>query len=118
MERLLLRLIDLRRSRKKFAENQSGNPIPVLYIISVFPARILPGRENFLAAYLRRLYAPSVGEFKGVSRHWKVLLGCGVLTLIVLVYTLRYHSAWPLIIWVILVACLFAATFRVWHDKK
>jgi hypothetical protein len=59
-----------------------------------------------------------VREFKGVARHWKALLGCGVVTLIVFVYSLRYHSSWPLIIWVIVVACLFAATFPAWRDKK
>jgi len=53
-----------------------------------------------------------------VSRHWKVLLGGGVVTLIVFVYSLRYHSSWPLIVWVVLVVCLFAATSRVWRDKK
>jgi hypothetical protein len=70
--------------------------------------------------HARRFYAASVrGEWiKGVSRHWKALLGCGVVTLIVFVYSLRYHSSWPLIIWVILVACLFAATFLAWRDKK
>jgi hypothetical protein len=78
----------------------------------------LPGPEKFLAAYALRFYAIGVGELKNVSRHWKFLLGGGVVTLIVLVYTLRYHSSWPLIIWAILVACLFAATFPVWRDKK
>jgi uncharacterized membrane protein YdbT with pleckstrin-like domain len=68
--------------------------------------------------YARRPYAASVREFKDVSRHWKVLLGGGVVTLIVFVYTLRYQSSWPLIIWVILLACLFAAAFLVWRDKK
>jgi len=56
--------------------------------------------------------------FKGVSRHWKALLGCGVVTLIVFVYTLRYQSSWPLIIWVILLACLFPVAFLAWRDKK
>ena len=56
--------------------------------------------------------------FKGVSRHWKALLGCGVVTLIVFVYCLRYQSSWPLIIWVILLACLFPAAFLAWRDKK
>jgi len=59
-----------------------------------------------------------VGEFKNLHRHWKFLLGGGVVTFIVLVYTLRYHSSWPLIIWVVFVICLFAATSRVWRDKK
>jgi uncharacterized membrane protein len=59
-----------------------------------------------------------VREFEGVSRHWKALLGCGVVTLIVFVYSLRYHSSWPLIIWVILLACLFFATFLAWRDKN
>jgi len=59
-----------------------------------------------------------VPEFKVASRHWKFLLGGGVVTLIVFVYSLRYHSAWPLIIWVILVACLSAAAFLAWRDKK
>jgi len=77
------------------------------------------GRKNFLAGYARRFYARSMRDFKGgVFRHWKVLLGCGVLTLIVLIYSLRYHSSWPLVIWVILVACLIAATFPAWLDKK
>ncbi|HEY7002384.1 MAG TPA: hypothetical protein VH330_11655 [Candidatus Udaeobacter sp.] len=53
-----------------------------------------------------------------MSRHWKVLLGCGVLTLIVFGYSLRYHSSWPLIIWVIIVVCFVAATFPAWLDKK
>jgi len=66
----------------------------------------------------RRFYGASVPEFKVVSRHWKFLLGGGVVTLIVFVYSLRYHSAWPLIIWVILVACLSAAAFLAWRDKK
>jgi hypothetical protein len=55
---------------------------------------------------------------EGVSRHWKALLGCGVVTLIVFVYSLRYQSSWPLIIWVILLACLSAAAFLAWRDKK
>ena len=86
--------------------------------MSFFGRAFLPGPEKFLAAYALRFYATGVGELKNVSRHWKFLLGGGVVTLIVLVYTLRYHSSWPLIIWVILVACLFAATFPVWRDKK
>jgi cobalamin synthase len=68
--------------------------------------------------YARQVYAANVGEFKGVSRHWKTLLGCGVVTLIVFIYSLRYQSSWPLIIWVILLACLFAAAFLAWRDKK
>jgi hypothetical protein len=68
--------------------------------------------------YARRFYAVSVREIKDVSRHWKALLGCGVVTLIVFVYSLRYHSSWPLIIWVILLACLFFAAFFAWRDKK
>jgi hypothetical protein len=74
--------------------------------------------STFSTKYARRAYAANVREFNGVSRHWKVLLGGGVVTLIVFVYSLRYHSSWPLIIWVILVACLFAATFLAWRDKK
>ena len=66
--------------------------------------------------HARRFYAASVREFKGVSLHWKVLLGCGVITLIVFVYSLRYHSSWPLIIWVILLACLFFAASFAWRD--
>jgi uncharacterized membrane protein len=54
----------------------------------------------------------------GVSRHWKALLGCGVVTLIVFFYSLRYQSSWPLLIWVILVACLFPVAFLAWRDKK
>ena len=54
----------------------------------------------------------------GVSRHWKALLGCGVVTLIVFVYCLRYQSSWPLIIWVILLACLSPVAFLAWRDKK
>jgi hypothetical protein len=81
-------------------------------------ARFCEGVKIFLAAYAPRFYATGVGEFKNVSRHWKVLVGGGVVTLIVLVYTLRYHSSWPLIVWVILVVCLLAATFPAWRDKK
>jgi len=84
--------------------------------LSVARARV---HCNWLSTkYARRFYAASVRELKAVSRHWKFLLGGGVLTLIVFVYSLRYHSSWPLIIWVISVACLFAATSRVWRDKK
>src|SRR6516164_7634134 len=74
--------------------------------------------SNLSTKYARRFYAASVPEFKGVSRHWKVLLGCGVVTLIVFVYSLRYHSSWPLIIWVILLTCFSAAAFLAWRDKK
>ena len=45
--------------------------------------------STFSTKYPRRVYAASVQEFKGVSRHWKVLLGGGVVTLIVFVYSLR-----------------------------
>jgi hypothetical protein len=62
--------------------------------------------------------AGSTTLFEGVSRHWKALLGCGVVTLVVFVYTLRYQSSWPLIILVILLACLFGAAFLAWRDKK
>src|SRR5262252_8423307 len=74
--------------------------------------------STFSTKYARWVYAASVREFNGVSRHWKALLGCGVVTLIVFVYSLRYHSSWPLIIWVILLACLFPAAFLAWRDKK
>ena len=59
-----------------------------------------------------------MAEFKNVPGHWKFLLGGGVVTLIVFVYSLRYHSSWPLVIWLVIVACLFAATPRVWCDNK
>jgi len=68
--------------------------------------------------YVQRFYVASVREFRGVSRHWKVLLGGGVVTLLVFVYSLRYHSSWPLIIWVIFLACFLAAAFFAWRDKK
>jgi hypothetical protein len=74
---------------------------------------------NWLSTkYARRFYAASVREFNVVSRHWKFLLGGGVVTLIVFVYSLRYHSSWPLIIWVILLACFSAAALRAWRDTK
>jgi hypothetical protein len=74
---------------------------------------------NWLSTkYERRFYDGSVRELKAASRHWKFLLGGGVLTLIVFVYSLRYHSSWPLVIWVILLACFSLAAFFVWRDKK
>jgi hypothetical protein len=94
-----------------YIDNQTAHRSRLAYISRV--------HRNWLSTkYARRFYAASVREPKAVSRHWKFLLGGGVVTLIVLVYTLRYHSSWPLIIWVILVACLFAATFPAWRDKK
>jgi hypothetical protein len=74
--------------------------------------------EKLLAAYAPRFYSTGVTELNNTSRHWKFLLGAAVITVIVFIYTLRYHSSWPLIIWVILVACLFAATFPAWRNKK
>jgi len=54
---------------------------------------------------------PVCENFRGVSRHSKALLGGGVVTLIVFAYSLRYHSSWPLIIWVILLPCFLGAAF-------
>jgi hypothetical protein len=82
------------------------HPKRVKGTLATVPARSSQGRT----AGLR--------EFKGVSRHWKALLGCGVVSLIVFVYCLRYQSSWPLIIWVILLACLCPAAFLAWRDKK
>ena len=89
-----------------------------LIVFEFFWTRIFAWAGKISRSICTTVYATGVGELKNVSRHWKFLLGGGVVTLIVLVYTLRYHSSWPLIIWVILVAGLFAATFPVWRDKK
>jgi hypothetical protein len=74
----------------------------------------------FSTKYARRFYAASVREFgewiKGVFRHWIAVCG-GVVALILFAYGLWYQSSPPLITWVILLACLFAATFLAWRDE-
>jgi hypothetical protein len=54
---------------------------------------------------------------KAIGRHWIAVLGGGVVALVQLAYGLRYQSSPPLITWVILLACLFAATFLGWRDE-
>jgi hypothetical protein len=75
----------------------------------------------FSTKYARRFYAASVREFgewiKRVFRHWIARLGGGVVALFLFVYGLWYQSLPPLTTWVILLACLLAATFFAWRDE-
>src|SRR5438067_5369020 len=54
---------------------------------------------------------------RGLLRHWIVLLGGGGVAFFQLVYSLWNQSSPPMITWLILLVCLFAAVFLAWRDE-
>jgi hypothetical protein len=54
---------------------------------------------------------------KSVVKHWIALLGCAGIAAFQLVYSIWQQSSPPVITWLILFLCVFAAVFLAWRDE-